>query len=334
MNIPVSVLKKFKHISAHVESNGILPIHKYLRFGDGFIVKNVSHAFVIFESEDCKSDKDEVILVPELDLYSLLSVTTSSFISISRKKDKVELNDGRDKIIVQTPPTREFNIPAVESKEVILSEEFMTAVAQAALFANPVKDGPEYYGFVHIGENAVCSGEGFTVYHHPIKEDVKIVLKNKIAQTLSKLNINSFSESTSHYYFRNPEAVFGFSKPDTGWFDITRLFKQKREYSFTLSASDISSFNNLALQLSKTASVTISDGKFEMNDMLLDKHHEREAHGIKLPAPFTYKPEGMNTVIKGLDVEELDFSDSVPAYYISSKDTKATAIIAKIQKPQ
>jgi hypothetical protein len=88
----------------------------------------------------------------------------------------------------------------------------------------------------------------------------------------------------------------------------------------------------LSLQLSKTALVTISEGKFEMDDILLDKHHERLVDNVKVPAPFTYNPERMNTIINGLDVEALDFSDSKPAYYISSKDSKATAIIAKISK--
>lgn len=329
MIIPVNQLKKFQKLSSHIKSNNILPIYGYLQFGGGYIRKNVGTAFVNFI---CK-EADEDLLVDESDLFGLLNVTNTTAISITKKGSKIKVTDGRDYFDLVSPKHEEFpNSEVPAGSPINISEEFMEAVAKASHFATFIKDAPTYYGFVHIGEKTVCAGDGIIIFHCPVEEDVKIVLDNKIAQVLSKYNIHSFQESESHYYFHNSDSVFGFSKPDTGWFDIRRLFQQERAYSFTLDASDLTSFNSLALQLSKACQVTVSDGKLEMNDPYLNKHHERPAENIKIPAPFLYNPEKMNALIAGMDVETMDFSDSKPCYFISSKGTNATAIIAKISK--
>lgn len=334
MNIPVATLKKYQKLSAHVRSNGILPIHKYLRFGEGHICKNVGHSFVTM-AYDAEAVNDPVILVSEDDLYPLLGSTVSSFISINIVKGKVELNDGRDRFLLQQQDKKTFiNPPTADGEPIPLSEEFIKAMAAAANFAIPVKDGPEYYNYVHIGEGAICAGEGFVVYHYPIEEPVKIVLLNYVAEAISVFKIESFLESENYYFFYNGEVTFGYVKPTISWFDIRKLFQQKREHIFTVGSSDLLSFNNLTMKLTQNPIVTLSNGKMEMDDVLLDKHHEREVPGLKVPSPFTYNPTRMNVVLKSIDVEELDFAESAPAYYISSKETKATAIIAKIQKPQ
>lgn len=330
MQVQTNHLKKFQKLSSHVSGSNIIPIHRYLRFGGGKIIKNVNSSFIEYS---CEMEEDEHYLVDENDLYALLKNTPSSFITIAGKKGKIELNDGRDKILLQSPPVKDFQLPPVAVGESIpLSSDFMEAVARASGFAQFIKEMPTYYGYVHVGEKTVCAGDGIIAYYRPIEEDVKIVIDNRIAQIISKYDIHTFQSSDNNYYFHNTESVFGFAKSEIGWFDIRRIFQQKREYSFTLDASDLTSFNSLSLQLSKTSMVTISNGKFEMDDILLDKHHERDVESVKIPDPFTYNPERMNTIINGLDVEALDFSDSKPAYYISSKDSKATAIIAKISK--
>lgn len=336
MNILVNNLKKFQKLSAHVTGSNIIPIHHYLRIGGGKIIKNVNTSFIEYS---CDMDDDEHYLVDENDLYALLKNTTSSFISISSKKNKIELNDGRDKIVLQSPPVKEFSLPPVPKGESIeLSDDFMKTVQKASGFAQFVKDMPTYCGYIHVGENTICAGDGIVAFHCPISENVKMVIDNKIARTISEyskeegLKISTFKETENFYYFMNEQSIFGFAKSEIGWFDIRRIFQQKREYSFTLDSSYLTSFNSLSLRLSKTGVVTISDGKFEMDDILFNKHHERDVDNVNVPAPFTYNPERMNTIISGLDVEALDFSDSKPAYYISSKDSKATAIIAKISK--
>jgi len=328
MNIPVNKLKKFQKLAANIKTNGILPIYSYLKFGGGCICKNVGTSFLEYKMEE----SDEELLVDEHDLFSLLNHTSSPFITITLKKGKVELNDGRDKLLLNTVKYSDFNSPNTSAKEPVpVSAEFMDAILKASNFAQVVKDMPTYYAFVHIGENAVCAGDGLMIFHCPVEEDLSIVLEGRIAQFVAKQGITAFADTGNYHLFFTPDAVLGFAKSELSWFNIKKVFERPREYSFTLGASDIISFNSLSLQLTRDPMVTLSNGKFEMNDMLLDKCHERAAENIKVTEPFSYNPEKMNVVVNGLDCEEIDFSDGGPCYFLSNKDVKATTIIAKIK---
>lgn len=293
------------------------------------ICKNVSSSFIKFDMDG----SDEELLVNEQDLYSLLNATSSSFINITKNKGKIELTDGKDRFLLQSPPVTDFNMPTIpDSETTTVSGAFLNAVSSASAFTQFIKDMPTYYGFIHIGEGSVCAGDGIIIYHCPVEENIKLVLEGSIAKFLSKLDIQSIGIADNYYYFLTNDCTIGIAKPSEGWFDIRKVFKNKREYSFTGSSSDIVSFNTLSLQLSKTALVTLSNGKFEMTDMLFDKYHERIAENIKIESPFSYNPDRMNTVINGLDCEEIEFHDAAGCYFLSSKDTKATTIIAKINK--
>lgn len=329
MNIPVNQLKKFQKLASNIKSNGILPIHGYLKFGGGSICKNVGSSFIEYKLPESNED----ILVDEHDLFSFLNQTPSSFINISLKKGKLELNDGRDKVILQQMKYSDFHFPDLKDiVEVPISEEFMDAVLKASNFAQVVKDMPTYYAYVHIAENTVCAGDGLMIFHCPVEENISLVLEGRIAQFVAKQGVTSFGTAGNYHLFITPEATLGFAKSDTGWFNIKRVFERPREYSFSLAASDILSFNSLSMQLTRDPMITISDGKIEMNDMLLDKYHERELQGVKIKEPFTFNPQKMNVALNGLDCEEIDFSDGGPCYFLSNKDVKATTIIAKIQK--
>jgi len=330
MNIKTTTLKQFKNLASNLKGSNIIPIHGYLKFGNGEICKNVNSSFIKYSV----SESDEELLVSEHDLYSLLAVTSASFISITKKKDgKVELNDGKDKIVIQSPKIKEFSDPPESlSQPVKVSEDFMDAVMQASNFANFIKDMPTYYGYVHIGHGTVCAGDGIIAFHCPVEEKIQMVIEGTTAKFIAKQDVQSFSVSDNFYFLSTPEATIGLVMPIIGWFDIRSIFENKRTFAFTLDTSDVMSFNALSLQLCPDPLVTITDGKFEMNDMLLDKYHERAAENMKIQVPFSYNPARMNTVLLGLGGEEMDFHEAAPCYFLTNKDTKATAIIAKINK--
>lgn len=329
MNIKVSDLKKFQKYAANIKTNKILPIYGYIKFGDGTITKSISSSFVQF---DCK-DATESVLVDEHLLNSLLNVTASEFINITSKGNKVTLSDTRDKIVFQTVPTKDFvQLPDMEGDKTQISSEFIDALGMAANFAVNMGDIPEKYMYVHIGEKTICAGEGIIGFHCPIEEDIKIVLEKKIAQLLCKYNVSAFSQTENYYFFFTPEAVLGFSIQSIGWMDIRRIFQDIPKLTFTVSSSDIQSFNAISMQASASCVVTMETGRFEMNDMLTDIKHDRPAENLKLPEPFTYAPAKMNTILSALGCEEVDFYEGKGMYYIKSSDTKATAIIAKINK--
>jgi len=330
MNIKVTDLKRFQKLASNLKESGIIPMQRYLRFGNGEVCKNIHHSFIKFKMPDANED----MLIPEKDLYSLTQDTVSEYLNIVIKKNHVTISDGRDKITVQTPSIKEFQEPPTCEYEYIeISGDFLNALLKASHFSQFIKDMPTYFGYVHVGEKTICAGDGTIAFHCPIKEDVKIVIEGSIAQFLGKQEINAFAEDSSCYYFNSDEARYGYSKSIIGWFDMRKIFSQTKKYAFTLEDNDLKSFNALSLRLKQYPIVTIHNGKMTMYDPDCDKSQERLDERLNVEEPFSYPPERMNMLISGLGIKELDFYDGGTLYYINNKENKEAAIIAKIKMP-
>ena len=330
MNIKTKDLKAFQRLSSHIKSNGVLPASDCIRFGEGKLIKNAHSAFI---SYDC-ADANETILVEELGLNSVLANTPSEFLNISMKGKKLVVSDSRDNIPFPTFQDNEFNAPPEsESKRQKISPEFLDALGRAAEVCMPYKSPASLYMFVHVGNKRMAAGNGFMGVVFPIEEEYTLVIERSIAALISKHEFVEMSESKSHYFFYGDGFTMGFSKQEIGFSDMGKLMSGGDERTFTISASDVTSFNSLALSLCKDWSiVTMDNGKFEMTDSRSEYAPTRPAEQIKVPEPFHYNAENMNLIIKALGAQELDFYHSPRAYFIKSTETKATAIIAKMSK--
>lgn len=333
MNIKVADLRKFQKLSAHIRPTGIIPASDCIKFGGGVIVKNANSAFL---SYDCVDSADD-ILVDEHSLNGLVNATASDFINISKKGAKVILSDGRDKIPVGLMDVKEFGVlPVPEGERKDIDVDFLSVLGKTSEACSDRKSDTTLYMFVHVGNNMMAAGNGFMGVCFPIKEDYKMVIDKTIAKFLSKQQIVEWAETESHYLFYGVGCFWGFSKQEIGFSGFGKMIQDAAaKITFTVSATDVISFNSLAMSLSFEKDITVATmapGRFETIKGGDEEPCIRPYDGLTLSEPFHYNPEYLNRVIAALDVEELDFCNSGGAYFISSKDTKATAIIAKIQK--
>lgn len=329
MNIKLSDLKTFQKLSGHIKASGITPSSECIKFGEGAIIKNVHHAFVSF---DCV-DSTENILVNEHILWSLVNATSSEFINISSKGNKTTISDGRDKIPFPFVDVKNYSeLPVSKEDKKSVSPEFIIFLGRAAGACGPVTQIASWLMYVHIGDSGICAGNGYMGVCFPVEEDYKMVIEAKIASIISKYPFTQIAESEGHYFFYAEKFMMGFSKQEIGWFNLKAMLNGGTERTFSISATDLLSFNSLALSLSKEfGTTTMSTGKFEMNDTVRQICHTRPYESITLPEAFSYNAENMNKAVMALDVEDLDFYHTEKAYYIKSTETKATAIIAKIK---
>lgn len=330
MNIKVKDLRIFNKLSVHIKASGITPSSDCIKFGDGAIIKNANSAFV---SYDCP-DANEGVLVDEHILWSLVNATLSEFINITTKDNKTILSDGRDKIPFTSVPANDYNnLPVYEGDKKPVSPEFLTYLGRCAGSCSPYKTPANLYMYVHVGDNAICSGNGFMGVYFPIEEDYKMVIEASVATIVSKNSFTSMAESKSHYFFFGDKVMMGFSKQEIGWADLKKIIIGGDKRTFSIGATDILSFNSLAMSLSKDFGiVTMSTGKFEMEDTVREISQSRPADGITLPEPFSYNADNMNKIVSALDVEDLDFYVGERNYWIKSIETNAIAIIIKIHK--
>lgn len=329
MNIKVSDLKKFQKLSSNIKPAGVLPILDHIRFGDGTITKTALSSFIVY---NCKEATD-VVLVDEKMLYNLLAITQSEFINIVVKKDKTIISDTRDNPHFQTQKPDQYPaIPKAPSDKIELSSDFLSTLGQASFFSDNMKEIPKMYDYVMVGENAICSGDGFIGFYCPIGENIKAIIEKKIALFISKLPIKSFASGESYYFFFMEDAVVGFSIQQIGFADWRKFMQGGEKITFSASSSDLMSFNSFAIQSVENPVVTMTNGKIEMNDILFDKGNDRKMENITLEGDFSYDPNRMNRLLTAIEGEELDFYEGKGLYYIKSSETKATTIIAKINK--
>ena len=333
MELKVSDLKRFQKASKHIQSNGVLPIHNYLKFEPGKITKIVTGAFVEFPCQGI----DEPVLVDEKMLNNLLNITNSPIITISNNKAKVIMSDGKDKPFFPIQNVKEFSeTPVSDSKKQLISAEFLEGLGMAAEVAKNMEVIPHYLMYVLVGNKSICGGDGFMAIHYPIEETVEIVLEKKIAHFISREQIFSFAFSDNHYFFHtSDDVIFGFSRQSLGYTDLSPIILGgEKKLTFSATASDISSFNSYAMQSSKECYVTIDNKRMYWSDDAIGIGNDRDMDNLTIQDSFTYVPAKMNAIISALDCEELDFYDGLGLFYIKSSETKASAIVAKILNPK
>lgn len=333
MNIKVSDLKKFQTLSSHIQSTGILPASDCIRFGGGAIIKNALSSFISYEC----SDSNEDILVDEFVLYGLLGNTRSEFINISVKGGKVLLSDGLSKIPVSPVDIKIFpELPTAETKKQELTADFLSTLGKLSDACAEKKAATSLYMFVHVGENMMAAGNGWMGVCFPIDEGYKMVIERNVAKFIAKQKVYAWAESEGHHFFYGHEGIFfGFSKSEIGFSSMGSKMNGGDERAFTISASDVISFNSLAISLSTEKDITLATmapGQFEMENTTREIPCVRPYEGLKVPEPWHYNPKYMNSALAAFGAEELDFYPSKNAYFIKSTETKATAIIAKMSK--
>jgi hypothetical protein len=333
MNIRTVDLKKFQGLSSHIQPTGILPSSDCIRFGGGVIVKNALSSFVSFE---CAASTDDV-LVDEFVLYGLLNNTRAEFINIFVKDKKVMLSDGLSKIPVAVVDFKTFpELPKPETKKQEITDDFLKTIGQLSDACAEKKADTSLYMFVHVGDNMMAAGNGWMGVCFPIDEDYKMVIERNVAKFISKQKVYAWAESEGHHFFYGHDGVFfGFSKSVIGFSSMGSKMNGGDERAFTISASDVVSFNSLAISLSTEKDITLATmapGQFEMENTTREIPCVRPYEGLKVPEPWHYNPKYMNSALAAFGAEELDFYPSKNAYFIKSTETKATAIIAKMSK--
>lgn len=330
MNISTAALKEFQKLSSNVKSNHVLPITDYLKFEPGKITKTALTSFITY---DCP-EVDEEILVSEKHLYDMLSVSLSSFISISREGTEIKITDGEYRMAFQDEKFELFPIIQQPTKDkVAISDCFVQALYMASYFPIPFKEVMSISNLVMIGNKTICAGDGVIVFKHIIDEEVDpIVLEKSIAASISKLPITGFAFGESYYFFYTAKAVFGFSVQEIGYADFNKFFVLNgQKPKFTLSANELMSFNTLAMRTAEDAFIHVENGRLSMISTLTNVPLDKPLEGLTLDEPFNYHPEKMNRLLTAIHSEELDFYDGDRMYYVKNQDENVCSLIMKIK---
>jgi len=330
MNIKTKELKEFQKLSSNLKSNGILPIHDYLKFDKGKITKNIGQSFVQFNCEGI----DETMLIDEKQLFNIVNETPSEFINITKKGKKVVISDNRGPLSIPLPTDEFPKIPEITGKKIELSENFSKNLKRASYFPLRTETIPTLKSFVMVGNKSICASDGFVAFYSQIEEDFTAVIDKETAAAISKMNLTGFSQAGNYYFFFSTGVVMGFSVHEVGYADMRKFFStDKKKPDFTASSSDIMSFNSLAIKsVPKDCSCVMSAGKIRMDDSSYDVELEWPIDNLNPTGEFIYNPEQMNRLLTAIESEELEFIDGGKMYYIKPMDGEFDTLIMKLSK--
>ena len=330
MNISTASLREFQKLSANVKGNNVLPITNYLKFEPGKITKTALTSFVTF---DCP-EVDEEILVSEKHLYDLLSVSSSTFINISKKGTTIHMTDGHKRMNFEAEEFKLFpQIQGPTKDRVELSDNFVQALYMASYFPIPFKEVMAVYNLVMVGNKTICAGDGVIVFRHTIDENVEpIVLEKSIAASISKLPLTGFAFGENYHFFYTSKAVFGFSVPEVGYVDMNKFFTLNgQKPNFSLSANDLMSFNTMAMRTAEDAFVHAENGRLSLKSTLTNVPLDEPMEALTVTEPFNYHPEKMNRLLTAIKSDVMYFYEGDRMYYVKNNDERICSLIMKIK---
>jgi hypothetical protein len=328
MTIKTSSLKQFQKLAGNIKDKSILSVCDYLKFEPGKITKTVLTSFVQFECEGIT----ESFLVDEKELFGILGITVSEFITITKKGNKVTVTDSRDKTTFQVPPIGEFPvIPEPSGDHICLSAEFIETLNMASAFSLAPQLIPTVKSFVMIGKKHIAASDGQIAFIKPIEEDFTMVLGKNIVAGVSKLPITECASANNYNFFFAKGITLGFSTQEIGFFDMIPFITMNGQKPvFTATSSDLQSFNAWALQSIELPFVTIKKGEMVMSDANRDITHIRPMEELTVEEDFTYNPAYMNRLLSAIACSEVDFYKGDRMYYIKSQDHNFTTLIMKL----
>lgn len=333
--VPVADIKTFKQNSAHVKTNGILPILDYILFDNGEIIKTNGHDYVVQQS-----NFSGAFLVDERELYSFMEYTNANDLlftveQIEKGKKRIAITDGVKKGGSNTDDVIHYLKRQTPSdKKTILSADTLDDIGIAAEYTDE-KASDLRAKNVFVGNGAILASDGFIAFKKECSHDLPtMVLSRGICKIISGFESLVFSENEKMMFFEAANTTYGFVKSEATYFDLSPFFAMDKEKSFVINKRELLSYNNWSIARSPLKYCCpyfeISDEGLLLTmqdaDYALDGSETIPAKGT-MKGKFRYNAAIMNRLLSSVPDEELDFYQAKNRFYISGKSGFNSLII-------
>lgn len=339
-------LLSFKAQSGHIiPKKDLQPILSFLKIqvdGDfATITKSNNREFIVKsvpnDSEDCEFLVDEDIL------YNFLELCESDYVNFAitptMTTSRIELSAGRARMISPTDQPHLYPTLDLSNENWIPISKLVAATAgicSKIIMDSETMMNAQAHFFVN---SSFAAGSDFSImYYQAIKEELpQLVLRREVAQCLSKMSVPQYSSNANYDLLKDDQTLFGFSKSDLGFFDMSKALTEK------LSVSDFSVNKNAMIRFCQScvsASKGIGSATLEMiepNNLHLelvdsgnglDIHLDVSVKGEK--GTFKFNPELMMKLLKVIPCDDVYFWPGDKRYYITDMDKTFVSVIMLI----
>ena len=163
---------------------------------------------------------------------------------------------------------------------------------------------------VFVGLKKIIGCDGMIAYCRPCDIDDQIILRKEQIAALPDIGA-TYSQSESYDFFESGRLLYGFSKTNQKFFDMTGAMKPANDELFLLPRNEVVSFNEWVLDISakpEFASVYWEPAAGQLNlkgqESYSEKEIERTIKSASGPE-FKYLPMNMNKLLKAIDTDVL-----------------------------
>lgn len=332
IKVSVADIRSFKKNSSHIKSKGILPIYGYIKFENGTITKASAGEFVVQESSFSGS-----FLVEERILFNFIEYTHAPEIIFVADGRKVTLSDGSQKTVSNQEEITLFpKIDQPPKETVSLTDTILKLFGSAAKYTQEKEDDLRK-SHIFIGGDTILATDGFIAFYRKIDRELpKTAISRYVAESVSTIDPADFSQNENKLFFKTDKVIYGFLKTEATYIDLSGFFKYVKKDSFEASKSDLISFNEMCLSMSKIKIchpyLEIINGKLLMSavnsDYGVDNEKEIEVIG-EIGDKFQYDATTFNRLLKTAPDDELTFSRVKGMMYITG-DSGFTSLIMEL----
>lgn len=318
MILKLSDLKAFLPAASSIPSNGILPIHDFVRCKDGVLTKSNANTYV-----SMKADFTGEVLIEERVLGAFMKRAAGD-IKVTQKGYKITLDDGVNKI---SSPTADIaNFPHPQEPDGIsfeLSEPVCKAIGRAAGPILEDQSGIMQKCHVFVGDGAIIGTNDFYGMRQDMEDNPgKLFLTKAEAKIVGRLPGCTVSETENWHFFQTQNYTWGTIKSQARYFDLRQYFKTGTP-EFTIMRSSLTGLLEAALPACAgkdvTAHFVASGGKMRLcvQDRAYDIDAVQEVDcPVDVPV-FGFDPGYMLKLLNMFTADELDFSPAARMYLIS-----------------
>lgn len=329
IKVSVSDIRSFKKHSSHIKKNGILPILEYIKFDNGTITKTNLHEFVVQESNFTGA-----FLVEERILFNFIEYTSALEILFVTDGKKVTISDGSQKTGSNQGDITLF--PEIEQppKETVsLTDTILKLFGSAAKYTQEGSDDLRK-SHIFIGGDVILASDANIAFYRKIDRELpKTAIPRSVAERVSSIDPADFSQTEKKLFFKTGKVLYGFQKTEATYIDMSSFFKYAKGDYFHAPKSELISFNEMCLSMSKIKIchpfLEIKEGKLLMSavnsDYGVDNEKQIDVVG-KMGEKFQYDAGTLNRLLKTAPDDELTFSRVTGKMYITG-DSGFTSLI-------
>lgn len=336
-----SEIESFKIQAAFIKkAESIRPILNYLRIdisGDWCaMMKSNDKSFLVKQtpndSDDCS------FLVDEKILYNFIDFSSEEYIHFEDEGNRIRISDGRGNI--SSPTEKPSGFPSIETSDNEFIEIPKLALVTAGICSEVIFDGEIFNAksFVFLGRGFISASDANIGYMQAIPGfEKEIILRKEVAVCISKMNTCKYSGNENYDFFLEDTALFGFSKSEIAFFDITAAIGPiKENIDFSINKQPFIKWNTLCTSSSTNkggaATFKVSEGvmSLEMVDTKAEITAKSRLFVTGSKGEFKFDPVMMSNLLKVVPCEDVFFYPGNNRYYITDINRSFTAAIMLI----